>query len=85
MKTMILAVVNPAALPALRIAGAIFLIVNLLAGAYLVRHWRAWFGPDPNAGGDFNAVRYLRIVGVTAPLLILTFRLLVIEIGFWFN
>ena len=85
MKTMILAVLNPEGLPTLRIGGALFIIINLLAGAYVVRHWRTLFGPNPNADGDFDAVRYLRIVGVAAPLLVLTFRLLVIEIGFWFN
>jgi hypothetical protein len=84
-KTMILAVLNPEGLPTLRIAGALFITINLLAAAYIVRHWRAMFGPDPNADGDFEAVRYLRIVGVVAPLLVLTFRLVVIEIGFWIN
>jgi hypothetical protein len=84
-KTMILAVLNPEGLPMLRIAGALFIIINLLAGGYVVRHWRTLFGPDPNAEGDFDAVRYLRIVGVVAPLFVLTFRLVVIEIGFWIN
>ena len=49
MKTLetILGVINPAAVPALRIAGAPFLIIYLLDGAYFFRHRRRLFGRDP--------------------------------------
>ena len=83
MKTLMLAWIDPAALPALRVAGALFIIINLLAGAYLVRHWRAMFGPDVVVGDDVKAVRYLRIIVIAAPLLILTFRLLMMWVGLW--
>ena len=38
------AFINPAALPALRIPGALFLIINLLAAAWAWRHRRQLFG-----------------------------------------
>ena len=41
-----IAFISPAALPALRIAGALFLIIYLLAGAYFFRHRRQLFGRD---------------------------------------
>lgn len=82
---MMIAVINPAALPALRIAGALFLVVNFLAGAWLVRHRRELFGPDPNVDGDVAAVRYLRIVGVAIPWLFITFRLAYVWVATWVN
>ena len=36
MKTIFLAAIVPSAVPALRVAGALFLIVNLLGGAYIL-------------------------------------------------
>ena len=42
----LLAAIVPSALPALRVAGALFLIINLLAGAWAWRHRRQLFGPD---------------------------------------
>ena len=58
-----IALIDPAARPALTIAGIFFLIINLLAGAYIVRHWRRLFGRDPRVEGDRDATRYLQIVG----------------------
>jgi hypothetical protein len=78
-----IALINPAALPALRAAGTFFLIINLLAGAYVIRHWRRLFGPDPRVDGDRDATRYLQVVVITIPLLVLTFRLAIELIGFW--
>ena len=76
--------INPAALPALRVAGALFLIINLLAGAYLWRHWRQFFGPDPEVDGDRKATRYLQVLVICIPLLFLTGRLFIEWVG-WFN
>ena len=69
MKTLetMLGVINPDALPALRIAGALFLIINVLAGAYVWRHWRRLFGRDPRVDGDKEAVRLLQIIVIVIP------------------
>jgi hypothetical protein len=52
---------NSAAVPALRIAGALFLVINLLAREYIFRHWRQLFGRDLRVDGDIGAVRSLRV------------------------
>jgi len=78
-----IALVDPAALPALRTAATFFLIINVIAGAYIIRHWRRLFGPDPRVDGDRNATRYLQVVVITIPWLFLTLRLVVELVGFW--
>jgi hypothetical protein len=78
-----IALIDPAALPALTVAGVFFLIINLLAGAYIIRHWRRLFGRDPGVDGDRDATRYLQIVVITIPWLILTGRLAAEIVGFW--
>ena len=80
-----IALIDPAARPALTIAGIFFLIVNLLAGAYIIRHWRGLFGRDPGVDGDRDATRYLQVVVITVPWLILTGRLAAEIVGFWTN
>ena len=80
-----IALLNPAALPALRIAGALFLIVNLLAGAWLWRHRRQLFGADSNVPGDRPAVRYLQAIVLGIPWLFITFRLLYLWVALWSN
>ena len=84
-KEIMIGLINPTALPALRIAGALFIAINLLAGAWLWRHRRQLFGPDSNAPGDRPAVRYLQAVVLGSPWLFLTFRLLYIWIATWVN
>jgi hypothetical protein len=83
MKTIFLAALVPSALPALRIAGAAFLIVNLLGGAWLWRHRRQLFGPDPNVPGDRPAVRQLQAIVLAIPWLFITFRLLYVWVATW--
>jgi len=80
-----IAFINPAALPALRIAGALFLIINLLAAAWAWRHRRQLFGPDATATGDQSATRQLQVLVLSIPWLFLTFRLLNEWVGLWFN
>jgi hypothetical protein len=80
-----IALIDPAGRPALTIAGIFFLIINLLAGAYIVRHWRRLFGRDPRVDGDRNATRYLQIVVITIPWLFLTGRLAVELVGLWID
>jgi len=55
-----IALIDPAARPALTVAGAFFLIINLLGGAYILRHWRRLFGRDEQVDGDKRATRYFR-------------------------
>jgi hypothetical protein len=43
----ILALINPAALPALRIAATVFFIINLVGGAYIFRNRHRFFDRDP--------------------------------------
>jgi hypothetical protein len=83
MKTIFLAAIVPAALPALRVAGALFLIVNLLGGAYIWRHRRQLFGPDLTVAGDRVAVRQLQAIALGIPWLFLTFRLLYVWVTLW--
>ena len=83
MKTIFLAAIVPSALPALRVAGALFLIINLLAGAWASRHRRQLFGQDLTVDGDRLAVRQLQAVVLVIPWLFLTFRLLYEWVELW--
>lgn len=78
-----IASINPAALPALRVAGALFLTINLLGGAWIWRHWRQLFGPDSNAPGDRSAVRQLQVIVLGIPWLFLTFRIFYVWVASW--
>ena len=84
-KEILIGLINPAALPALRIAGGVFLIINLLAGAYLVRHWRRLFGRDLEVEQDIEAVRHLRVEVVIIPWIVMTTVLIVEWLGLWTN
>jgi len=83
MKTIFLAAIVPSALPALRVAGALFLIINLLAGAWAWRHRRQLFAPDLTVDGDRLAVRQLQVLVLGIPWLFLTFRLLYEWVELW--
>ena len=83
MKTIFLAAIVPSALPALRVAGALFLIVNVLAGVWAWRHRRQLFGPDSTVAGDRVAVRQLQAIVLGIPWLFLTFRLLYVWVELW--
>ena len=85
MKTIetMLGVINPSAVPTLRIAGALFIIINLLAGVYAVRHWRRLFGPDSRVNGDIGAVRQLQVIVILIPWLSLTTRLVIEWVKLW--
>jgi len=78
-----IASVDPAAVPALTIAGIFFVIVYFLAVVYVWRHRRQWFGPDGNVDGDRKATRYLQVLVICIPLLILTWRVLFELVGLW--
>src|SRR5207302_2230912 len=51
-----LALINPVALPALRIAATFFFIIYLLFGAYIFRNRHRFFDRDPNVDNDIPAV-----------------------------
>jgi|GraSoiStandDraft_52_1057288.scaffolds.fasta_scaffold56352_2 hypothetical protein len=74
---------NPEALPALRIAAAFFLIVNLIGGTYIFRNRHRFFDRDRNIDNDIPAVRRLRLEVVMVPWLILTSLLVILLIYFW--
>jgi heme/copper-type cytochrome/quinol oxidase subunit 2 len=79
-----LAQINPVALPALRIAGTIFLIVNLIGGAFIFRNRRRFFDQDPNVDNDIPAARRARAEVILIPWLILTTLLVALLISLWF-
>jgi hypothetical protein len=79
----ILAQIDPTALPALRIAATFFLLINLLGGVYLFRNRRRFFYRDVSVDGDLDAVRWLRIVVVAIPWFLLTTRLTILLVDFW--
>jgi len=78
-----IAYVNPAAVTALTVAMIFFLVLNVLAGVWLVHHRRVLFGRDDYVDGDRTATRYLQVIVLTIPLLFLTLRLVVELMGFW--
>jgi hypothetical protein len=78
-----LALINPAALPALRIAATFFLIINLIGGTYIFRNRHRFFDQDTNVDNDIPAVRKLRIEVVMVPWLVLTTLLVVLLIYLW--
>jgi disulfide bond formation protein DsbB len=78
-----IALINPAALPALRIAGGLFLIINLLGGAYIFRHWRRLFAPDPQVDGDTETTSHIRMELILIPWLALTALLVVEGLRLW--
>ena len=85
MKTIFLAAIVPSALPALQVAGALFLIVNLLAGAWAWRHRRQLFGADSTVSDDRPAIRQLQAIVLGIPWLFLTFRLLSMWVDLWID
>ena len=78
-----LAGINPAALPALRIAATFFFLIYLLGGAYIFRNRHRFFDRDPNVDNDIPAVRKVRIEVVTIPWFVLTTLILILLIRFW--
>ena len=74
---------NPAALPALRIAATLFFIIYLLFGAYIFRNRHRFFDRDPDVDNDIPAVRRVRIEVVAIPYLAVTTLILILLITFW--
>ena len=78
-----IALVNPSALVALRIAATFFFIVNLLGGAFIFRNRHRFFDRDPNVDNDIPAARKFRVEVVMIPWFALTTLILILLIGFW--
>jgi len=78
-----LALVNPTALTALRIAATFFFLVNLIGGAYIFRNRHRFFDRDPNVDNDIPAVRKMRVEVVMIPWFALTTLVLFLLIGLW--
>jgi len=78
-----LAFINPTALPALRIAATLFLLINLAGGTYLFFNRHRFFDQDSNVDNDIPAVRNLRMEVVMIPWLVLTTLLVVLLICPW--
>ena len=78
-----LALINPAALPALRIAATFFFIIYLLFGVYIFRNRHRFFDKDPGVDNDIPAVRHVRVEVVLIPWLVITTLILILLISFW--
>ena len=78
-----LAGITRTALPALRIAGTFFVLVNLIGGAYIFRNRHRFFGIDPNVDNDIPTVRRLRTEVILIPWLFLTTLLVILLISLW--
>lgn len=78
-----LALINPEALPALRIAATFFLIVNIIGGTYIFRNRHRFFDRDRNVDNDIPTVRKVRLEVVMIPWLALTSLLVILLIYFW--
>jgi hypothetical protein len=76
-----LALINPVALPALRIAATFFLLINLLGGTYVFLNRHRFFDRDRNVDNDIPAVRKLRMEVVMIPQLVLTTLLAILLIN----
>jgi hypothetical protein len=76
-----LALINPVALPALRIAATFFLLINLLGGTYVFLNRHRFFDRDRNVDNDIPAVRKLRMEVVMIPWLVLTTLLAILLIN----
>jgi hypothetical protein len=78
-----IALINPAALPALRIAATFFFLIYLGGGAYIFLNRHRFFDRDPNVDNDIPAVRKVRIEVIIIPWLFLTTLLSILVINLW--
>jgi len=78
-----LALINPTALPALRIAATFFFIIYLLGGAYFFHNRHRFFDRDPNVDNDIPAARHARVELILIPWFAITVVILILLITFW--
>ncbi len=79
------ALINPVALPPLRIAATFFFLIYLAGGAYLFRNRHRFFGRDLNVDDDIPAVRHMRVEVVLIPWFSVATLILVLLIRFWID
>jgi hypothetical protein len=79
-----LALINPVALPALRIAATFFFLIYLGIGAYIFRNRHRFFDRDPNVDNDIPATRHVRVELILIPWSAITTLILILLISFWF-
>jgi hypothetical protein len=77
------ALINSAALPALRIAATFFFLLYLAGGAYVFRNRHRFFDRDPRVENDIPAVRHVRVELILIPWLAITTLILILLISFW--
>lgn len=78
-----LALIDPAALPALRIAATFFFLLYLAGGAYFFRNRHRFFDRDPRVDNDIPAARHVRVEVILIPWLGITTLILFLLIGLW--
>jgi hypothetical protein len=78
-----IATIDPAGVPALTVGGILFVIIYSLAGVYVWRNRQQLFGPDDRVDGDKKATRYLQVIVICIPLLLLAGRVLFELVGLW--
>ena len=78
-----LAGINPAGLPALRIAATFFFLLYLAGGAYIFRNRHRFFDRDPRVDNDIPAVRKVRVEVILIPWFFITTVILILLITFW--
>ena len=61
---LLLAAIEQAGLPALRVAFTIFAIAFLCIGIFIFRRRHQFFDRDPNVQNDFPGVRHVRVEGI---------------------
>jgi hypothetical protein len=80
-----LALINPAALPALRIAATFFFLIYLAGGAYVFRNRHRFFDRDANVDNDIPAARHVRVELFLIPWFGITTLILILLISFWLD
>jgi hypothetical protein len=65
--------------------GALFLIINLIGGAFIFRNRHRFFYRDPRVDGDNDVTSHARVQVICIPWLALTALLVVEWLGLWAN
>jgi hypothetical protein len=80
---LVMAVIQQAGVPALRVVATLAVVLFLLGGVYIFRKRDQLFGGDPNVENDFPVVRHNRLEGVLFVWAALTLVLLSILYQVW--
>lgn len=80
---LMLAAIEQAGLPALRVAFTIFTIFFLGVGVFIFRRRHQFFDGDPSVPNDFPGVRHVRVEGILFVWSALTIVLLSIVYQVW--